>query len=69
MSTGVSLILGTLAEVKRMAGKPTIPATCIETHVGLYELYNRENISNKKMVTETTLVLANKSSVNVHIFT
>lgn len=37
MSTGVSLILGTLAEVKRMAGKPTIPATCIETHVGLYE--------------------------------
>lgn len=32
-------------------------------------IYNRVNISNKKMVTETTLVLANKSSVNADIFT
>lgn len=44
MSIGVSLILETLGEVRRMAGKPIFPvATCIGMHVRLYEQLSQIN--------------------------
>lgn len=49
MSIGVSLILETLGEVRRMAGKPIFPvATCIGMHVRLYEVITNQLYQTRK---------------------